>query len=260
MPFTLSPISVKDKDGASKAMVAYTDGTNNAFAHAMLDSTGALVNPATAANQATTNAALTNLDTNLGAKADTAATADGGTFSLIALLKRGLGTLAAIAASVAGATPAGANVIGRVGIDQTTPGTTNGVQLTAALPAGTSTIGSVSAASNSAGGVSTFLATALTNTPVAVKAGSASLYGVSFVNSGTAAAYVQLFDAGVGSVTLGTTAPKLSFWVPAGGAWEEKFSGEAKVAFATALTAAATTTATGNTAPAAGVLATVLFK
>lgn len=41
------------------------------------------------------------------------------------------------------ATPVGTNLIGKVGIDQTTPGTTNGVQINAALPAGTNSIGSV---------------------------------------------------------------------------------------------------------------------
>ena len=39
------------------------------------------------------------------------------------------------------AVPAGTNLIGKVGIDQTTPGTTNGVQVNAALPAGTNLIG-----------------------------------------------------------------------------------------------------------------------
>jgi len=38
---------------------------------------------------------------------------------------------------------AGTNIIGKVGIDQTTPGTTNGVQVNAALPAGTNIIGKV---------------------------------------------------------------------------------------------------------------------
>src|SRR5260221_8603233 len=42
-----------------------------------------------------------------------------------------------------GPTPAGTNLIGKVGIDQTTPGTTNGVQVNAALPAGANSIGSV---------------------------------------------------------------------------------------------------------------------
>lgn len=44
---------------------------------------------------------------------------------------------------LASAIPAGANIIGLVGIDQTTPGTTNGVQITAAIPAGANNIGDV---------------------------------------------------------------------------------------------------------------------
>jgi hypothetical protein len=39
---------------------------------------------------------------------------------------------------------AGTEIIGKVGIDQTTPGTTNGVQVNAALPAGTNRIGTIS--------------------------------------------------------------------------------------------------------------------
>ena len=41
------------------------------------------------------------------------------------------------------ALPAGTNLLGKVGIDQTTPGTTNGVQVNAALPAGTNLMGKV---------------------------------------------------------------------------------------------------------------------
>ena len=100
--------------------------------------------------------------TSLGAKADAAASTDAGTFSLIALFKRSLQTLASILTACQGATPAGSNSIGtvglnaggnavgsitntafgvtgplpagtnlmgKVGIDQTTPGTTNLVQL-----------------------------------------------------------------------------------------------------------------------------------
>jgi len=40
---------------------------------------------------------------------------------------------------------AGSAIIGKVGIDQTTPGTTNGVQVNAALPAGTNAIGKLAA-------------------------------------------------------------------------------------------------------------------
>lgn len=45
---------------------------------------------ATAANQATANTSLANLDTDLGALADAAASSDTGSFSVIALIKRGL--------------------------------------------------------------------------------------------------------------------------------------------------------------------------
>lgn len=41
------------------------------------------------------------------------------------------------------ALPAGSAIIGKVGIDQTTPGTTNGVQVNAELPAGTQIVGQV---------------------------------------------------------------------------------------------------------------------
>lgn len=54
-----------------------------------------------------------------------------------------IASLATIATNTGSATPAGTNIIGKVGIDQTTPGTTNGVQVNAALPAGANIIGKV---------------------------------------------------------------------------------------------------------------------
>ena len=45
------------------------------------------------------------------------------------------------AVQVIGSLPAGAALLGKTGIDQTTPGTTNGVQVVAALPAGTNLLG-----------------------------------------------------------------------------------------------------------------------
>lgn len=59
-------------------------------------------------------------DVTIGAKADAAWSSGSG--SVIALLKN-------IAAGVAGSVPAGTNLIGKVGVDQTTPGTTNAVSL-----------------------------------------------------------------------------------------------------------------------------------
>jgi len=69
---------------------------------------------ATAANQATTNTTLGNIDGDIGAPADAAASSDTGTFSVIALVKRGLQnwtTLQAkIPALVSGAIPTAPNV------------------------------------------------------------------------------------------------------------------------------------------------------
>ncbi|WP_020472367.1 hypothetical protein [Zavarzinella formosa] len=73
-------------------------------------------------------------DATVGAKADAAATTDSGTFSLISLFKRSLQTLASILTACQAAIPAGANLIGKVGIDQTTPGTTNNVFLSTPRP------------------------------------------------------------------------------------------------------------------------------
>lgn len=69
---------------------------------------------ATAANQATTNTTLGNIDGDIGAPADAAASSDTGTFSVIALVKRGLQnwtTLQAkIPALVSGAVPTSPNL------------------------------------------------------------------------------------------------------------------------------------------------------
>ena len=64
MPLTLSPIAVKNSGGTAVPMLAYTDGNNSAFAGVSLDATGAVFSPATAANQATTNAKLDALVAN----------------------------------------------------------------------------------------------------------------------------------------------------------------------------------------------------
>ena len=48
---------------------------------------------------------------------------------------------------------AGSAIVGKVGIDQTTPGTTNGVQVNAALPAGANTIGKVDILGNAGAAV-----------------------------------------------------------------------------------------------------------
>lgn len=94
----------------------------------------------------------------LGSKADAASTAtDTTAVTHTSILKQISKSIQAAAASLAGTLTvathavtqsgswvlsAGSALIGKVGIDQTTPGTTNGVVVNAALPAGTNLIGS----------------------------------------------------------------------------------------------------------------------
>lgn len=95
---------------------------------------------ATSANQSSQITQETAINTILGTQADAACGTATGTCTMAALAKF-LNTAAT------SSTPAGTNIIGRVGIDQTTPGTTNGVVNNAALNA-TTNIGNVYGASN----------------------------------------------------------------------------------------------------------------
>jgi hypothetical protein len=76
---------------------------------------------------------------------------------------------------------AGSAIIGKVGIDQTTPGTTNGVQVNASLPAGTNVIGHVIADTGST--------TAVTGNVTAVQATGTNLHAV--IDSGSTTAVTQ---------------------------------------------------------------------
>jgi len=95
------------------------------------------------------------------------------------------------------------------------------------------------------------------NTAQAMKAGAGFLYSLEVSNPNSADAYLQLFDAATGSVTVGSTTPALSLLVPAGngtqdGGMDKFWSGG--VIFNTAITYACTTTATGNTDPTTGLV------
>jgi hypothetical protein len=111
-------------------------------------------------------------------------------------------TVATDTATVAGSAtlPAGTNLIGKAGIDQTTNGTTNGV---VPLPqtAGGVTIKSVQIANNT--------------TSVAIDASAGQLYGIEAFNNGTSIGYVKLYDAAQGSTTCGSGTPKYRGMVPA---------------------------------------------
>jgi hypothetical protein len=98
------------------------------------------------------------------------------------------------------------------------------------------------------------------NTAQALKTTAGRLLGVHVQNPNASDAWLQLYDAATGSVTVGTTTPKLSFVVPANGGYTDTFQGEDAISFATAITYAATTTAAGGTDPTTGLVATFRYR
>jgi hypothetical protein len=129
-------------------------------------------------------------DVALGSTTDTAWVSGAGT--AIAILKQ-------VAGNTAGATPAGANVIGKVGIDQTTPGTTNGVALVgvngATALAGSGAVGTGSA--RVAVGVDS--ATVAGSAPV--KGGVGVVNGASTYNTVAASQSAQILSSTQGGGT-----------------------------------------------------------
>lgn len=91
-------------------------------------------------------------------------------------------------------------------------------------------------------------ATALTNSAQSVKGSAGSLKGWYIYNPNTSAQFVQFFNTASGSVTVGTTNPLFMLTIPAGSAanlWMQPGG----IAFSTAISIAATSTAGGNGAP-----------
>lgn len=143
-----------------------------------------------------------------------------------------------------------ANNAALVAVDQTTLGSTNGVT---PVPA-----------SNS--GWSFSYQSALSNTATQIKGSAGTLGGWLWLyNPNTAVTFIQVFNKASASVTLGTTAPDFVIALP--GIASASATGSAAnwesvhgIAMGTGITVAATTTASGSTAPANAVVATFLYK
>lgn len=96
------------------------------------------------------------------------------------------------------------------------------------------------------------------NTAQACKASAGNLYGISVQNPNSADAWLQLYDVAAGSVTVGTTTPKLSLLIPANGVVYEQWV--PPIEFSTAITYSATTTAAGGTDPTTGLVGNLLYR
>lgn len=110
--------------------VTQATGTN---LHTVVDSSALPTGASTLAAQTTGNTSLSSIDGKTPSLGQAAMAA-----SVPVVLASNQSSI-----PVAATLQAGAAIIGKVAIDQTTPGTTNGVQVNAALPAGTNVIGHV---------------------------------------------------------------------------------------------------------------------
>lgn len=103
-----------------------------------------------------------------------------------------------------------------------------------------------------------FFAAAQKNVKTTVKAAPGQLFGWSIANLDASITYLQLFDALVANVTVGTTAPNFDIVIPASGALNQVSDFPAGN-FQNGITIAATTTATGSTAQTNGLVLTLFY-
>lgn len=111
-------------------------------------------------------------------------------------------------------------------------------------------------------GVNSFFNSAIDESPaVDIFAKPTLLFNLHVINPNTTDVFIQLFNALAANVTVGTTTPQLSYLVPGGtgasnrGAFAIDFA--APISFATALSCAVTTDATGSGAPASDAIVNV---
>lgn len=104
---------------------------------------------------------------------------------------------------------------------------------------------------------------ALTNTATLVQGYKTELCGWSLQNTNASAVWVQLFNAATaGAVTVGTTPATRHILLPASASVVVKPSSDTEFGypFSAGLVAAATTTATGSTAPGAAIYVSFQYK
>jgi hypothetical protein len=178
----------------------------------------------------------------IGAKADAKSTAtDTTAISAMSVWKQISASVQAIATSIAGtltvathavtqsgtwnvtvnaAIAAGTNIIGKFGIDQTTPGTTNGVTLVPATSGGPTVQRVKAAASTNA---------------TSVKTSAGQVYGWALFNNTASAKFFKIYNK-ASSPTVGTDTPAFTIIIPASGgtnvAWPQGVPLGTGIAFA----------------------------
>lgn len=156
-------------------------------------------------------------------------------------LNTGTSKIGTVSIDVLPSLPAGSAIAGKFGIDQTTPGTTNAIVLTAAAT----------------GGATPFFNDAVAGTVVQLKATAGQLYMLNAFNTTGATAYLQIFGKPSASVTLGTTVADWTIRLPLNSSSSVPlvFTVPVNIIGGSGLSIAGTTTATGLTGAAISVSA-----
>lgn len=93
--------------------------------------------------------------------------------------------------------------------------------------------------------------------------GPASVYGWHVFNQDAADTFLHVYDVAQASVTVGTTVPTLTFWIPGSSGLDTWITpSERELGLfrcSTALTVAATTTVAGSTNPTNGLLIDISY-
>jgi hypothetical protein len=103
---------------------------------------------------------------------------------------------------------------------------------------------------HTSGGLSIFRSLDLDETEEDIKTSAGQLYGYYFANTNASARYLKFYNATAANVTVGTTTPALTFYLPPTSAGHIEFTHG--IAFSTAITAAATTGVADNDTGAPG--------
>jgi hypothetical protein len=225
-------------DGSKPGLpVRWKDMGDGTFAQ-VVSTSGGGGGDASAANQTTQITAANLTNTELGALTETAPASDTASSGLNGRLQRIAQRLTSLITALGspfqagGALGAGSAIIGKVGLDQTTPGTTNKVSIgtdgtvavNAALPAGTNLLGKVgidqttpgttnAVAIGTVAAATTVSSTAYEASHV-LKASAGTLYEVSFYNSSTSDQFYQLHNSA--TLPADTAVPVRIIKVPAG--------------------------------------------
>lgn len=254
---TIHHVAVVAKDGASATITGGVRQHDNSGAGTgpnvpeivLVDSTGAEIvgTTADAKNAATDTTAI----------------------SAMSVLKQISASVQSTATNSGSALAAGTNVIGKVGIDQTSDGTTNAVRLLAETTKVIGTVNisasqSLSLAAATSGGLSRSRTIIPNNTTaIVVKASAGQVYGIRATNNSANIAYVKLYDAT--SATAGVGTPVDTLMIPAASAGGAGVLDKSDIGWphATGITYIVTTGIADNdtTAPAASAyIVTVSYK